>query len=544
MTSQNKNFFPTLLGLVLGLWVAESCTFPTPEKKKEAARIKHNYIVLVDLSDRLIVQDNQPERDKQIIKNLYSIFEEKVRHDLYIKSGDEIKVVLAPQLGAGLNRNVFEDRLYVNMGNLDKVSRKAKEEERRNNFYANLDTLYREAVFSYQPNDYHGADIWKYFYEDLKNDYVNDPLTKNYLFILTDGYPIVGHQNKLLQVRNEFPDLEIVLLEAAPREKDLEWDNIMNTWEGWFNSMGVKKYTLVKRSSITKELEQIREIVEWRQEKTASAKASLIHQKKEVGSAVKTTPTHSELYEQYKNEKRYALVIGNSNYKHGAALRNPVNDAADMGMALESLHFDVVTLTDATYIEIRTAFLQLHQKLLDGPKDQTVGLVYYSGHGLQHDGENYLIPVDAHIEYEDDIPRQCFPVQRIILSNMERSNSRMNILILDACRNNTFPRMTRSTQDGLAEMKIGKGSFIAYATAPGSTASDGMGSNGLYTQELLKAMEKPGLTIEQVFKEVRINVLRLSGEQQYTWDSSNITGEFYFNLGAPVVEQAANASGN
>ena len=175
--------------------------------------------------------------------------------------------------------------------------------------------------------------------------------------------------------------------------------------------------------------------------------------------------------------------------------------------------------------------MKFHDKLVNGSKEKTVGLVYYSGHGLQNDGENYLVPIDANIEYEDDIPRQCFPVQRIILKNMEVSNSRMNILVLDACRNNNFRRAARSTESGLAEMKIGKGAFIAYSTAPGSTASDGIGRNGLYTQELIKAIQRPGLSIEQVFKEVRINVLRLSGEQQYTWDSSNITGEFYFNLG-------------
>jgi len=167
---------------------------------------------------------------------------------------------------------------------------------------------------------------------------------------------------------------------------------------------------------------------------------------------------------------------------------------------------------------------------VNSPPNEAIGLVYYSGHGLQNDGENYLVPIDASIDYEDDIARQCFPVQKIILGNMERSNARMNILILDACRSNTFPSMTREVGSGLAEMKTGKGSFVAYSTAPGSTASDGVGRNGLYTQELIKAIQKPGLTIEQVFKEVRINVLRLSGEQQYTWDNSNIMGEFYFNL--------------
>jgi len=243
--------------------IVAACKIPGPEKKEQAPRIKHNFIVLLDLSDRLIVQENQPDRDKELIRDLYSLFEEKVRRDLYIKSCDEIKVVMAPQLGTGLRRDVFEDRLYVNMNSIKKVYRRAKEEERRENFFANLDTLYNNAVFSTNREDYHGADIWKYFYEDLSVDYIKDKGTQNFLFILTDGYPIVGHnQNKLLQVKNEFPDLHIVLLEAAPREKDMEWDRVMGVWQDWFESMGVKNYTIIKRGSITKEMEQVRNILQ------------------------------------------------------------------------------------------------------------------------------------------------------------------------------------------------------------------------------------------------------------------------------------------
>lgn len=243
--------------------IVAACKIPGPEKREQAPRIKHNFIVLLDLSDRLIVQVNQPNRDKELIRDLYSLFEEKVRRDLYIKSCDEIKVVMAPQLGTGLRRDVFEDRLYVNMNSIKKVYRRAKEEERRENFFANLDTLYNNAVFSTNREDYHGADIWKYFYEDLSVDYIDDKDTQNYLFILTDGYPIVGHnQNKLLQVKNEFPDLHIVLLEAAPREKDMEWDRVMGVWQDWFDSMGIKNYTIIKRGSITKEMEQVRNILQ------------------------------------------------------------------------------------------------------------------------------------------------------------------------------------------------------------------------------------------------------------------------------------------
>lgn len=249
--------------IVVILLMLAGCKLPTPPEKKKEASTKHNYIILLDLSDRLIIQDNQPERDKEIIKTLYSMFEEKVKRELYLRSRDEIKVVMAPQRGSGLKRDVFEDRLYVNMETVDNVFKRAKEEERRVDFIANLDTLYSKAVFSKSPDDYYGADIWKYFYEDLKNDYVDGENTENYLFIITDGYPIVGqNSNKLLQVKNEFPGLHIVLLEAAPRDKDMEWDRIMTVWEQWFSKIGIENYTLIKRGSITKELEQIKEIVD------------------------------------------------------------------------------------------------------------------------------------------------------------------------------------------------------------------------------------------------------------------------------------------
>ena len=241
-------------------------------------------------------------------------------------------------------------------------------------------------------------------------------------------------------------------------------------------------------------------------------------------------PATSPLYELYKDEQRFALVIGNSAYPRKIGeLKNPLNDATDMAKELKASNFDVTLLTDATYGQIRAALMKFKEKLDGGDPAKTVGLFYYAGHGLQFDDENYLVPVDAAVEYQDDIPRYCFPINRMVLANMERSSTRMNIVILDACRNNPFPAVTRSLDNaGLGEMKRARGSFIAYATAPGSVASDGNGRNGLYTQELLRAMKKPGLTIEQVFKEVRANVLKLSNNKQNTWDSSNILGEFHF----------------
>jgi hypothetical protein len=234
----------------------------SPNQSKKTVKVKHNYIVLLDLSDRLIVQDKQPERDKEIIRELYKLFENRVKRNLYIKSRDEIKVVMAPQKGTRLSREVFEDKLYVNMENIKNIYRKPKEKQRRDAFFANIDSLYQQAVFSKNPENYNGADIWKYFYEDLKIDYAKDSLTQNFLFILTDGYPVVGKtQVKLQEVKEKFPDLHIILVEAAPREEDMEWDRIITIWEEWFDKIGVYDYTLIKRGAISKEIEQIEEIV-------------------------------------------------------------------------------------------------------------------------------------------------------------------------------------------------------------------------------------------------------------------------------------------
>jgi len=256
-----KNIIKSFI-LLFVIGIVWSCNMPQQPEKKSMLTTKHNYIVLLDLSDRLIVQPNQPERDKELIKHLYGLFESKVKKDLYIKSRDEIKVVIAPQKGSGLQSHIYEDKLYVNMDKITNMLRRKEEEKRRNEFFETLDELYKKAVFSKNPSDFYGADIWKYFYEDLKVDYKKDTLTKNFLFILTDGYPIVGKDKAKLQpIKDQFPDLQVAIVEAAPREKDMEWDNVMNLWSEWFNEIGVTKYEMIKRSAITKEKEQLEEII-------------------------------------------------------------------------------------------------------------------------------------------------------------------------------------------------------------------------------------------------------------------------------------------
>ena len=239
-------------------------------------------------------------------------------------------------------------------------------------------------------------------------------------------------------------------------------------------------------------------------------------------SELRTIHYQKTIVNRVDNEKRVALIIGNGDYQ-SSPLRNPTNDARSMARELRSLGFEVLEHIDASHEDMERAIVDFGRKIKDGG----VGLFYYAGHGLQVKGNNYLVPVDAQIESETEVKFRSVNLG-ILLAKMEDANNRMNIVILDACRNNPFKRSWRSAEEGLAATISPTGTFIAYATAPGSVASDGSGVNGLYTQELLKAIRIPNLKIEDVFKKVRSNVRRLSSGQQVPWESSSIEGNFYF----------------
>ena len=226
-------------------------------------------------------------------------------------------------------------------------------------------------------------------------------------------------------------------------------------------------------------------------------------------------------------ERRVALVIGNGAYAEGA-LRNPPNDARAMGEALRTLGFEVEVITDASRKRMLDAVREFGRKLTAGG----VGLFYYAGHGMQVKGANYLIPVGVDIATEEDVQSEALDANTV-LSRMDAAKNQANLVILDACRNNPFARSFRSGTRGLAQMEAPSGTFVAFATAPGSTASDGDGQNGLYTQHLLQSMKVPGLSVEDVFKRVRISVKQASRDQQVPWDSSSLTGEFFFKPGSP-----------
>lgn len=231
------------------------------------------------------------------------------------------------------------------------------------------------------------------------------------------------------------------------------------------------------------------------------------------------TPSYSRSVQ----ERRTALVIGNGAYK-SSPLVNPVNDATDIASALKKLGFSVQLKINANQKSMENAIRSFGKDLRSGG----VGLFYFAGHGIQVNGRNYLIPIGADIESEADVKYESVDAGRV-LSQMYEAQNGLNIIILDACRDNPFARSFRSSEKGLAKMDAPTGSILAYSTAPGSVAADGTGRNGLYTSMLLKHMKEPNLPIERVFKEVRIEVMNESSGRQVPWESSSLTGDFYFN---------------
>jgi|JI9StandDraft_1071089.scaffolds.fasta_scaffold19128_2 uncharacterized caspase-like protein len=243
-----------------------------------------------------------------------------------------------------------------------------------------------------------------------------------------------------------------------------------------------------------------------------------------ASGAYKITKTTLDSTRLEGTEKRVALVIGNKDYKIGP-LQNPENDANDLTILLNKKQFEVIKVVNGTRLEMREAIKSFSQKIADG----AIGLFYYSGHGVQVEGENYLVPIDAKIEYKEEVPDECIGVSTI-LRYMEASNNKLNIMILDACRNSPFRSFSRSGEKGMMRMEAPVGSFVAYSTSPGMTASDGNGRNGLYTSKLMKYLDVPGLKIEEVFKQVRIEVGKESNNSQIPWESNSLMGDFYFTL--------------
>ncbi|GAB6051223.1 hypothetical protein JCM17960_00430 [Magnetospira thiophila] len=233
-------------------------------------------------------------------------------------------------------------------------------------------------------------------------------------------------------------------------------------------------------------------------------------------------------------EKRVALVIGNNSYATLPGLHNAVQDAKDVAAKLKGLGFEVILKTDAGRRELGRALSAFEGKLSGGD----AGLVFYAGHGIQADGKNYLIPTDARVEVEEDLRFEAVEATAL-LDTMRNAGAPINVVILDACRDNPLPRRSRSASRGLTVAKVPsgvKGVAMLYSAGPGESAQDGpKGGNGVFTGQFLQALEQPGLTVEQVFKETARRVNQQTHGKQTPWINTSLTGDFYFKPGTKTA---------
>ena len=221
------------------------------------------------------------------------------------------------------------------------------------------------------------------------------------------------------------------------------------------------------------------------------------------------------------NRRRFALVIGNDSYSSLPVLSNAVNDSKAMSEALKQANFEVSYYKNLSKRQMEEALNNFSKKL--GKDD--VGMFYFAGHGIQADSRNFLIPVSENVKKSSDVPFEGVDVDRVMASLRDSRNS-LNIVVLDACRNSLDTRGGMSR--GLTVTDAPQGSIVAYATSPGKTASDGDSGNSPFTKNLIRVMQRKGLKIEDVFKEVRVAVSRETNGEQVPQELSQLVSDFYF----------------
>ena len=236
-------------------------------------------------------------------------------------------------------------------------------------------------------------------------------------------------------------------------------------------------------------------------------------------------------------EGRVALVIGNGAYANVHRLANPANDAADMAAKLEGLGFGVTKLVDATL----PGMLKAQRDFADAAKGAGLRLFYYAGHGVQSEGQNWLLPVDADVKEDYELKTKALSAQ-LVLDGLKAAGQGVNIVILDACRDNPFKASSRSAGASRGPAVMGtSGSLIVYATAPGSTAADGKGRNGVFTQALLGRLDSPGLSLQEIMTNVAADVAAATKGAQEPWKQDNLTRMVY--LVTPEEARARFAAG-
>jgi len=218
-----------------------------------------------------------------------------------------------------------------------------------------------------------------------------------------------------------------------------------------------------------------------------------------------------------------ALVIGNGRYKH-SPLKNPVNDANGVAEALRAVGFEVTLGLEMSRESMRGAIEAYVASLA---RAKAVGLFYFAGHGVQLAWRNYLLPLDAEIMNVEQLRERAIDVNSLI-DGLRKAANPMNIIVLDACRDNPFGGHAQSEQRGLSQLDAPPTTLLAYATAPGNTAADGEGDNGLYTEHFLREIKVPETRVEDVFKRVRLAVRRRSNGQQIPWESTSLEEDFWF----------------
>ena len=226
-------------------------------------------------------------------------------------------------------------------------------------------------------------------------------------------------------------------------------------------------------------------------------------------------------YEQADADKRVALVVGNSSYKF-SQLDSPINDARMIAASLESLKFEVTLVEDADIKLLKNYVDKFTQSLKNS---RATGLFYFAGHGVQNNGKNYILPVDAVVKSAGELESSSFDIQTL-LDNFKTANNGMNILILDACRDNPFSK--NGLSHGLAAVDGPPGTIVAFSTAPGKVAQENT-DNGVYTKRLLENLKLPGASIEEIFKKVRLDVIADTNGEQIPWENTALIRDFYFS---------------
>jgi uncharacterized caspase-like protein len=240
-------------------------------------------------------------------------------------------------------------------------------------------------------------------------------------------------------------------------------------------------------------------------------------------------PAPAAAQERPATDKRIALVVGNAQYPK-VPLANPENDARLVAGNLRRLGFEVNLQLNVNVLQFRRALREFARRV---QQDDAVAVLYYAGHGVQIDGRNYLLPVDINLRDQEEVKDESVDIEELFLSRIDKAGSYPRIVILDACRDNPFAAKTRNIRSagGLAEMGA-RGTLIAFASAPGAPAEDGpSGRNSVYTKALAEEMMVPGLEVEQMFKNVRVKVLRETRERQLPWVNTSLTSNFSFNPG-------------